>query len=253
MVEVTGSVIKLVRSLSQKKARDAEGRFLAEGRKCVDETLGHFACDMIIATKGWAEEHQDCPWAGKITVATERQMRRMSQFSTPGDVIAVYATPRHDVDPGRLPGSLSVALDGVQDPGNLGAIIRLADWFGVDDVYCSPATADAYSHKVVQATMGAISRVRVHYLDLVELLGQCEGIDVYGTFLDGDDIYRASLGGTGLVIFGNEGRGISPQVAALVGGRLLIPSYPAGAARVESLNVGSAVAVVLSEFRRRMT
>ena len=148
---------------------------------------------------------------------------------------------------------LILALDGVQDPGNMGTILRIADWFGIREVVCSEHTADCFNPKVVQATMGAIARVRVHYLPLTEWLAQAvqAGVSVYGTFLDGETIYDAPLTTGGIVVMGSEGKGVSAQVAALVTHRLYIPSFPAGVPTSESLNVATATAIVCSEFRRR--
>ena len=147
-----------------------------------------------------------------------------------------------------------LALDDVQDPGNMGTIVRLADWFGIRDIVCSEATADCFNPKVVQATMGAITRVRVHYLPLPGLLEKAlsDGIPVYGTFLDGDDIYGAELSADGILVMGNEGKGIGPDVEKCVSRRLYIPSYPGGTATSESLNVAVATAVACAEFRRRL-
>ena len=151
-------------------------------------------------------------------------------------------------------GALVLALDDVPDPGNMGTIVRLADWFGIRDIVCSEATADCFNPKVVQATMGAIPRVRVHYLPLSGLLEKAlsDGIPVYGTFLDGDDIYGAELSADGILVMGNEGKGIGPDVEKCVSRRLYIPSYPGGTATSESLNVAVATAVACAEFRRRL-
>ena len=145
---------------------------------------------------------------------------------------------------------LVLALDTVQDPGNLGTIVRIADWYGIEDILCSPLCADLYNPKVVQATMGALARVRVHYVDLVEFLPRI-GTPIYGTFLDGQDIYGQSLTPTGIIVMGNEGNGISPEVRKLVTHSLFLPSYPPGRITSESLNVAIATAVVCAEFRRR--
>ena len=141
--------------------------------------------------------------------------------------------------------------DGVQDPGNLGTIVRLADWFGIGHVFCSPQSADIFGPKAVQATMGALARVQVHYTDLAEELRKFPG-QIYGTFLDGDDIYSTPLSSAGVIVMGNEGNGVSPEVGALVNARLFVPPFPQGKATSESLNVAMATAIVCAEFRRRM-
>ncbi|MBR5689129.1 MAG: RNA methyltransferase, partial [Prevotella sp.] len=148
--------------------------------------------------------------------------------------------------------SLSLALDGIQDPGNLGTIIRIADWFGIETVVCSPDTADAYAPKVVQATMGSLARVKIVYQDLAELIDALPtDFPVYGTLLDGRDIYAETLTPHGLIVMGNEGNGISPEIARKITRRLLIPNYPADRPTADSLNVAIATAITCAEFRRR--
>jgi TrmH family RNA methyltransferase len=166
--------------------------------------------------------------------------------------LAVFKQPRYEYNPEVLKDSLCLALDDVQDPGNLGTIVRLADWFGIEDIFCSQGTADVYNPKTIQATMGAIARVRVHYCDLVSLIGSLKDIPVYGTFLDGDNMYNKSLSANGLIVMGNEGKGVSPEVGSLINERLYIPNYPTGRTTSESLNVAIATAIVCSEFRRRI-
>ena len=139
----------------------------------------------------------------------------------------------------------------MQDPGNLGTIVRLADWFGIRHIVCSPETADLYNPKVVQATMGALARVRLYYTPLADFLGSMDRTTVYGTFLDGVDLYRSTLTPRGVIVMGNEGNGISPELEPYIGSRLYIPSYPAGQPTSESLNVAMAAAITCAEFRRR--
>jgi len=146
---------------------------------------------------------------------------------------------------------LCLALDEVQDPGNLGTIIRIADWFGIEHIFCSQGTADVYNPKVVQATMGALARVHVHYVNLSELIDSLPDIPVYGTFLDGTNIYEQELSQTGIIVMGNEGNGISPEVRKVINRRLYIPNYPANRPTSESLNVAVATAITCAEFRRR--
>ena len=147
---------------------------------------------------------------------------------------------------------LCLVLDDVQNPGNLGTIVRLADWFGIEHIFCSKGCADIYNPKTVQATMGGIARVQMHYVDLPEMLSSLErGIPVYGTFLDGDNMYQKTLENRGLIVMGNEGKGVSREVEALVSERLYIPNYPEGRETSESLNVAIATAIVCAEFRRR--
>ena len=250
-MELTNSTIKFVASLGLKKNREANGCFVAEGTKCVRDTWGHFHCRMIVATRNWYEQFGHSGHHGKIVFASRQQMQRMSQFSTAAEVIAVYDIPQLTIDADEVRQNLNIILDNVQDPGNLGTIIRLADWFGVKNIFCTCDTVDVYNHKVVQATMGAISHVKVHYCDIEGLLEEFEGLPVWGTFLDGENIYRQEVENRGFVIFGNEGKGISPRLAQHVSRRLLIPAFAQGDEAPESLNVGVAAAITISEFRRR--
>lgn len=247
-MEVTNGIIKWVHSLAQKKNRDNERCFVAEGTKCVLDTLGAFRLRGLFCTENWLRTHN----IEDADVVSSSQIERMSMLKTPTEVIAVYEMPDYDMDLSETVKNLNLALDNVQDPGNLGTIIRIADWFGINDIYCSVDTVDVYNPKVVQATMGAIARVRVYYCDLPGLFGTLKDVPVFGTFLDGDSIYEEKLGSNGFIVMGNEGKGISPEVEKYVDKRLLIPSYPVGVVTSESLNVGMATAIVVSEFRRRM-
>ena len=243
---------KQIASLQQPKHRRELRLFVAEGAKCISELIGIFECRMIIATHAWLEKDLfRFPPETEIAKATRADMERISSMSNAPEVIAVMKMPESagtaDTD------GLTVALDGVQDPGNMGTIIRACDWFGIRSIVCSRDTVDVYNPKVVQATMGALARVAVTYTDLPAWLRQLPGdIEVYGTFLDGDDIYGAQLGAHGVIVMGNEGKGISPEVAATVNRRLFIPPYPRDARHVESLNVSMATAIVLSQFRKNI-
>lgn len=251
-MELTNNLIKAIHMLSQKKRRDEDGCFVAEGTKCVLDTVEHFKCRHLFASKAWIDSHVAETRCFGFVEATRVQLDRMSMLKTPSDVLAVYDKPDWTLNADEIADSLTLVLDGVQDPGNLGTIMRIADWFGIRNIVCSEDTADVYNPKVVQATMGAIARVRVFYCGLDEFLSQFPDLPVYGTFLDGDDIYAAPLSEAGLLIMGNEGRGISPKVEQLVNRRLFIPPYPGGVATSESLNVGMATAIAVSEFRRRI-
>ncbi len=236
--------ISLVRSLSDKKSRAEHGLFVAEGRKMVGEaTASPLAVRRIFGTEEFSG-------IAGCEVVSPKDIERMSSLKTPQGILALVEIPRYGLP--ASPGSeLTLVLDGVQDPGNLGTIIRIADWFGIRDIICSPDTADCYNPKTVQATMGAIFRVRVHYADLPAVLGGT-GVPVFGTFLEGDNIYKTELGGDrGIIVLGSEGNGISDAVAAAVTRKLYIPPYPAGEPASESLNVGVAAAIVCSEFRRK--
>ena len=244
--------IQYIRSLDLKKNRKAEGVFLAEGPKLMEELTGHFPCKFIVATRQWLDAHRHNLPCDDISEVSEEELARASLLKTPQQVLAVFRQPEDGGFPMRLPSrQLCLALDGVQDPGNLGTIVRLADWFGIEHIFCSPDTADIYNPKAVQATMGGIARVRLHYTDLPSLIKLSDGTPVYGTLLDGDDMYTQSLSETGLIVMGNEGKGISDEVRELVGHKLYIPNYPAGRETSESLNVAIATAIVCAEFRRQ--
>ena len=243
--------IKYIHSLELKKNRDAAGVFLAEGPKVVSELLGHFPCQLLAATSGWQPPCTGMQAEESVEVTTE-ELTRASLLRTPQQVLAIFRK-RKDIDnKTEIFRSLCIALDGVQDPGNLGTIIRLADWFGIRHIFCSPDTADVYSPKAVQATMGSLARVHVHVADLPSLIRDLpEGTPVYGTFLDGENMYEKTLSNNGLLIMGNEGRGIRDEVRELVNQRLFIPAYPEERGASESLNVGVATAIVCAEFRRQ--
>ncbi len=249
----TKATQKLIRSLDTRKGRRKERLFVAEGPKLVGELLGHFQCVHIVATADW--EGQSLIQQGHITcdLVTADELQRVSLQSSPQQVLALFRIPE---DSGSLLSTsreqLTIALDGVQDPGNLGTIVRVADWFGVHDIWCSPGTADIWSPKAVQATMGGLSRVRVHYVNLVEQLTSLPPeIPVYGTSLQGDSLWQTTLQPSGVLVMGNEGKGISPAIDALCRRRLLIPNYPQGSTTTESLNVAMATGIVLAEFRRQ--
>lgn len=316
MEKISKSQIKLVRSLQMKKFRDETGLFVAEGEKCVEELRKGFEVEYYIQTAGadrpaTPDRTQTGLRPDRVLLATPKEIEQMSGLRTPQGVIGVFrknasddrpATPDRGqtADADRPACGLTDAkraierktadkqdiilvLDGVQDPGNLGTIIRTCDWFGVHEIVCSKDTADCYNPKVVQATMGALARVRVHYTDLVEWLSPTrpphegeEKVRIYGTLLEGENMYEV-LGNGGLIngdaslngglmpqviIMGNEGNGISAEVRKLITHPIRIPSYPPNGASgkngknaersevVESLNVSIATAIVLAEFRR---
>lgn len=246
--------IKYIHSLELKKNRKTEKAFLAEGHKLVGDLLGHFHCRLLAATDKWFINNKELQLndVGETLIVNEEELSRASLLKTPQQVLAVFDQPEYSTDPSVIGHSLCLALDDIQDPGNLGTIIRLADWFGIEDVFCSPQTADIYNPKAMQATMGGIAHVRIHYTPLSDLIRNLEtDIPVYGTFLDGENMYGEKLSKNGLIVMGNEGNGISPEVGSLINRRLYIPNYPTGRETSESLNVAIATAVVCAEFRRQ--
>ena len=245
--------IKQVRALALKKFRDETNTFVAEGNKLVADMLPKFECELLIAKPSWMATQGDIP-ANELLVASDEDISKVSSLKSPQDVLAVFRRPAWSIDDTDPKEQIVLALDGIQDPGNLGTIIRLADWFGIEHIVCSPDTADAFGPKVVQATMGALARVKVHYTNLCDYLREQAGrqIPIYGTFLDGEDLYAKELSEAGIIIMGNEGNGIRKETEQLVTEKLYIPNYPKERETSESLNVAIATAVVCAEFRRRI-
>lgn len=228
---ISKAKIKLIKSLEQKKFRSAEGLFVAEGPKVIGELSK--ICRPVEVYEG-------------------EDATRASFLQHPQGMLALFPTSIFEnIKPQS---ELKLMLDGVQDPGNLGTIIRIADWFGIDHIYCSRETADVFNPKVVQATMGSLARVKVEYCDLPALLDSLpEDYPVYGTLLDGNNIYKEKLDSKGIIVMGNEGNGISEAIRQRVNHRLLIPSFPENRPTAESLNVAIATAIVVAEFRKSLT
>ena len=243
---------KRISALENKKQRKESGLFVAEGGKTVLDLLSAgLKAERLIATTEWLQEHKLQLGADVVEVSNS-EMKQISFQQAPQGVLGIFHQPQHEVDFSAPQNELCLALDNVQDPGNLGTIVRIADWFGIENIFCSIGTADIYNPKTIQATMGAIARVKVHYVDLPALINSIkEKAPIYGTFLDGEDIYRKELKNYGLIIMGNEGNGIGKECAGQVTERLFIPNYPAGRETSESLNVSVATAIICSEFRRR--
>ncbi len=263
-MNISKQKIKLIHSLDSKKGRRESGLFIAEGPKVVGDLLELMPARLIIATTEWLKANKHYIDNAEIIEVSEEELKKASLLQHPQKVLALFPIPNYtDGNENSLVNlltkkdddkqKLTIALDGVQDPGNLGTIIRIADWFGISDIICSNDTVDAFSPKVVQATMGSIARVRVHYTDLENLIKALpEGFPVYGTFLDGCDLYEKPLSVGGIIIMGNEGKGISQSVKSLINHRLLIPNYPKGRNTADSLNVAIATAITCAEFRRRI-
>ena len=243
---------------------------MAEGPKVVGDLLRRYQPVAVYATEEWITSTGSATGDQgdrslilngikrpvPLIPVSDEELRRISFLQHPQQVLALFPIPDSTTAPADLSLityhlSLALALDGVQDPGNLGTIIRIADWFGIDTIYCSEDTADAYNPKVVQATMGSIARVNIIYTDLVALLDSLPpSFPIYGTLLDGEDIYQQSLSTEGIIVMGNEGNGISEPIRQKVNRRLLIPRFREGDT-AESLNVAIATAITCSEFRRR--
>ena len=247
---ISKNQIKFIRSLELKKNRKQNGLFVAEGPKVVGDLLhADYKARMLFATK---------PYPGAELI-TDDELQRISFLQHPQEILAVFEMPTINSLPSTLNSQLStlnsqlsLALDGIQDPGNLGTIIRIADWFGISTIYCSPETADVYNPKVVQATMGSLAHVQVVYTDLLALVSQLPpSYPVYGTLLDGENIYQQELTSEGIIVMGNEGNGISQALREHINRRLLIPDFHTGELRAESLNVAIATAITCSEFKRR--
>ncbi|MGF1557334.1 TrmH family RNA methyltransferase [Paucihalobacter sp.] len=232
--------IKLIRSLKQKKYRQQHGLFVVEGLKSIVEFVNAAYVIKYLFTidSSFAKQHEG-------VAVTEKQLSQISYLKSPNKALAVFQIPKpKDIDFSKL----IVALDDIGDPGNLGTIIRLCDWFGVQDLLCSHHTADCYNEKVVQASMGSLSRVNVSYVDLPDFL-QAYPHPILGTFMDGATVYNTELPEKALVVMGNEGNGISAAVEALVTSKISIPQFGLQQP-TESLNVATATAIMLNEFRR---
>ncbi len=241
--------IKYIRSLKEKKYRFEYGTFVAEGNKLVNDLLPYMTCQLLVATSEFLKM-TDVTDAEEVIEVSESQLSQISFLRNPQQVLAVFYQSTNDLTP-DFQKELVLALDGIQDPGNLGTIVRLADWYGINHIYCSLDTADLYNPKVVQATMGALARVNVHYVDLPSFLGTNKQIPIYGTLLNGGNIYQKEITQNGILVMGNEGNGISPEIENLITEKLYIPNYPVGSPTSESLNVAIATAIVCAEFRRR--
>lgn len=258
---LTKATLRYIRSLEHRKWRRTAMAFVAEGAKTVGELAGRMECEHLVITDEWAGANArtlsrilDRADACEVTYVRESDFGRVSFLQAPQGVLAVFRIPQYEAeDPAAaLTSRLNIALDGVQDPGNLGTIVRLADWFGIEDIWCSATTADVWNPKAVQATMGSLARVRVHYINLRETLSTLpQQTPRYATMLDGEPLWTTPLAATGVIVFGNEGNGITPDVAACCDRRLLIQPFPPGHATTDSLNVGVAAAIVLAEFRRQ--
>ncbi|MDL2282895.1 RNA methyltransferase [Odoribacter sp. OttesenSCG-928-G04] len=244
---------KLVQNLEKKKFRDKYNLFKIEGNKLVQELLiSDLKIEHIIGYAEWFDAHPKEIQGYNYSIVDEKEMKSISNFNSLPEVIALAYIPEHKPDMKEVENSLSLVLNGIQDPGNLGTIMRVADWFGIRNVFCDNDCASFHNPKCVQASMGAAFRVKVFYTDLIELLNNRPSPDFlhYGTFLDGKNIYQTALNKKGFIIMGNEGNGISGEIEKLIDQKLTIPSFAQNEFSTESLNVGVATGIILSEFKR---
>jgi len=249
---ISKAKIKLLSSLQQKKYRKEQNLFIAESKKLIEDFINSgFVAEMVISSntgnlisfsKKGIETYQ----------AKAEDLKKISALKTPADCIAAFRIPEFQLNESLFSSDLSLVLDRIQNPGNLGTIIRLADWFGIKQLICSPETADVFNPKVVQASMGSLARVQIVYKNLKEFLSSLNSaIPVMGAYLEGDNIYNDSIPATGLVILGNEGQGIHPDLEKYVNQKIFIPPFPDSNNKAESLNVGIAGAIICSELRRK--
>lgn len=235
--------------LSSRKQREKLGLFIAEGEKCVSDTLKFFTPEAIIMRESantYFESYRNFP----LYTVSDSEMRELSQFQSLPDIIAIFEMPKEkEIKEENFSEGLTLMLDAVQDPGNLGTILRIASWFGVARVILGSGCADAFNPKAVQSSMGAVGMVRIIQSDLMSIINTNPDIPVYGTLLDGTDIYTTPLQLPAFVVMGNEGNGLSEEIRKRVNLPLLIPSFASGP-HAESLNVAAATAITISEFMR---
>lgn len=253
---ISKNKIKYIRGLEKKKVRDAEGVFIAEGVKLVNDILERFPSyvQTLVATSEWFESNEARIKGGHLNCELIQvepdELKKVSLLCHPQSVLAVFRK-LPSISDFDISEKLTLVLDSVQDPGNMGTIVRIADWFGIENIICSPTCADVYNPKVVQATMGSISRVNVSYMPLCTFFDQLPPVlPIYGTLLDGDNINEVPLTKNGIIVMGNEGNGISPEIRKRITHALRIPSFPPYRDTVESLNVAIATAIVCADFRK---
>lgn len=239
---VTKQEIKLIKSLNQKKYRQQLGLFIVEGIKGIEEFLNSdFKLHRLYTTKQIFEASKN-----ETAEISENELKKITSLKNPNTALAIFEIPK----PVKVDNSgLIVALDDVRDPGNLGTIIRLCDWYGAKDLVCSLNTVDCYNSKVVQATMGSLTRVNITYLDLAEFMSNSNS-PIFGTYMNGENIYSSNLPNDGIIVLGNEANGISEKITSIIDRKITIPQF-GNSKDTESLNVANATAIVLSEFKRR--
>lgn len=255
---ISKNKIKFFRSLQQKKYRNESGLFIAEGKKLVEELINSSIFISTILTTSSYKSQNILSRKGKtfeLIEVSEKELLQISALKSPSEVIAIAKTPNYQLNYDEIANSLSIVLDEIKDPGNLGTIIRIADWFGINNIICSKNCVDAFNPKVVQSSMGSITRVRLFYMDLVPFVEECKKLyhlTVYGASLDGKNIYEERLSDKGLIILGNESKGISNDLSLFLTA-LSIPTFHHSKHQqsAESLNVAVAAGIICSEFQRR--
>ncbi len=246
--------IKYLTSLQVKKYREENNQFVAEGVKLVDELLkSNFKITEIFALKEWINKHASIRNM-EVNEISLTELERISGLKTPNHVVALVEITNQQINVNEIYSDLVIALDDIKDPGNLGTIIRIADWFGINNIVCSVNSVDVYNSKVVQATMGSIARVNVYYTDLNKFISNApKDIKVYGTLLEGENIYQKELSEKGIILIGNEANGISSELISLITDKIHIPSFANNNNdKAESLNASVATAIICSEFKRRI-
>lgn len=253
MNQLSKNKIKFIQSLHRKKFREQEKLFLVEGEKMALELLqqSRIAVNEIFALESWLENHPLLikKYHPLITVVTERELKKISTLSTPNKILVIARQPDFFLNKSEVKSNLSLYLDGIRDPGNMGTILRIADWFGIPYLFCSNDCVEVFNPKVVQASMGAIFRVEISVMSFEDLKNEMPELPVYGTVLDGENIYNTALSPNGIIVIGSEAKGISKAVEQRLDKKLTIPSF--GKSGAESLNAGVAAGVVCSVFRSR--
>ena len=252
---ISKNKIKLIKSLEYKKYRDAHQLFLAEGNKIVTELLySKMEVKTLIGTSEFLKSIVNLIKPGTEIIETNHAgIKSASLLQNPQEAIALCQIPSYNPDDADPSTQLLICLDNIQDPGNLGTIIRVADWFGIENVVCSSGMADIFNPKAIQASMGSAGRVKVHYARLAAFLSAASGkrASIAGAYLDGENVFTSDLPGSGILVMGNEGRGISEDLAGYIGKKISIPSFSKSVTHAESLNVATATAILCAEFRRR--
>lgn len=252
---ISKNKIKLIKSLEYKKYRDIHQLFLAEGNKIVTDLLhSKMEVKTLIGTSEFLSQTENLIKQGtEVIESSHAGIKSASLLQNPQEAIALCQIPSYNLEDADPSTQLLICLDNIQDPGNLGTIIRVADWFGIENIVCSSGMADTFNPKAVQASMGSLGRVKVHYTSLDKFLSAAsgKGVTITGAYLDGENVFTSDLPESGILVMGNEGRGISEDLAGYISKKISIPSFSKSAAHAESLNVATATAILCAEFRRR--